>query len=277
MTSKLIPSNPEEVMVIRDIAPNVTTLSVPFLRFGRVKIGGRATIVRLQSGSLAVFSPVALTPTVQSKLHSISPSPPTTYLIAPDMEHHIFLSPWASHFPSNHVIGPSGLAEKRAQQNAKDKSVTILDFKTIFTPENKLSLKISPEFDAEFDYEFVDAHPNKELVFHHKPSKTLIEADLIFNLPATEQYSRVPGADATSGWATKLFGALQNTKGTAIWQKRVLWYGASAKDRKGFGESLKRINGWGFENLVPCHGDVILGEGKKVFEKVAEWHLEGKK
>jgi hypothetical protein len=31
-------------MVIRDITPNVVTLSVPFLRAGHIPIGGRATI-----------------------------------------------------------------------------------------------------------------------------------------------------------------------------------------------------------------------------------------
>lgn len=45
MTSKLVPSDPASVMVIRDVVPRiVTTLSVPFWRFGRVKIGGRGTI-----------------------------------------------------------------------------------------------------------------------------------------------------------------------------------------------------------------------------------------
>ncbi len=44
MTSKLVPSNPSAVMVIRDITPNITTLSVPFSRFGLFRIGGRGTI-----------------------------------------------------------------------------------------------------------------------------------------------------------------------------------------------------------------------------------------
>jgi hypothetical protein len=44
MSSKLIPPNPDEVMVIRDITPNVVTFSVPFLRFGRIPIGGRGTV-----------------------------------------------------------------------------------------------------------------------------------------------------------------------------------------------------------------------------------------
>ncbi|KAH8638112.1 hypothetical protein IG631_05882 [Alternaria alternata] len=45
MSSKLVPSDPAAVMVIRDVVPRViTTLSVPFWRFGRIKIGGRGTI-----------------------------------------------------------------------------------------------------------------------------------------------------------------------------------------------------------------------------------------
>jgi hypothetical protein len=44
MTSKLVPGNPSEVMVIRDVTPNIVTLSVPFLRFGLLRIGGRGTI-----------------------------------------------------------------------------------------------------------------------------------------------------------------------------------------------------------------------------------------
>lgn len=82
--------------------------------------------------------------------------------------------------------------------NKSDKSVTIVPINTIFTAKNKLETKVDEEFDKEFQYEFVDAHPNKELVFFHKTSKTLIEADLLFNLPATEQYSRT-GIDATTG------------------------------------------------------------------------------
>lgn len=162
--------------------------------------------------------------------------------------------------------------------NKTDKSVTILDFKTIFTAKDKASTKISEEFDKEFDYEYVETHPNKEIVFNHRPSKTLIQADLIFNLPATEQYSKTPGQDASSGWATGLFTKLTSIKGSAIWHKRLLWYGMVKKgNREAFGDSMKRINAWDFENMVPCHGDSILGDGKGVFQKVMGWYLEGVK
>lgn len=44
MTSKLIPPNPDKVMVIRNITPDVVTLSLPFSRFGHINIGGRGTL-----------------------------------------------------------------------------------------------------------------------------------------------------------------------------------------------------------------------------------------
>ena len=88
---KLIPSDPDKVMVIRKVTPDIITLSTPFNRFGRIRIGGRATMVRLQTGSVAVFSPVALTDTVKKESDSLGT---VKYLIAPDVEHHIFLEQW---------------------------------------------------------------------------------------------------------------------------------------------------------------------------------------
>ncbi|KAJ8126011.1 hypothetical protein O1611_g7628 [Lasiodiplodia mahajangana] len=44
MSEKLIPKNPSAVQVIRNVTPNVVTVSVPFLRFEKIPIGGRATI-----------------------------------------------------------------------------------------------------------------------------------------------------------------------------------------------------------------------------------------
>jgi hypothetical protein len=186
------------------------------------------------------------------------------------------LSEWSAAFPNAHVIGPEGLPEKRAKANASDKSITILGFGTVFTAKAKESIKVTEEFDREFDYEFVDSHPNKEIVFHHKPSRTLIEADVLFNLPAMEQYSK-SGVDPSSGVLSKLATTLQSTHGTAIWQKRIQWYLFSKADRPGFNRSMQRINTWDFVNLVPCHGDSLVGDGKSVFQKVMGWHLEGKK
>ena len=63
MSHKLIPSNPEETMVIRDITPNIVTLSVPFSRFGKLRVGGRGTVGKSSytSDSRSRLSHIALT------------------------------------------------------------------------------------------------------------------------------------------------------------------------------------------------------------------------
>jgi hypothetical protein len=266
--AKLIPSDPAKVMVIRDVTPNITTFSVPFLRFGHLKIGGRGTIVKMATGSLAVFSPVALTPDVKSKVSSLGT---VKYIIAPDVEHHIFLKPWALEYPQAEVIGMEGLPEKRAA----DPDTKGTKFAHVFTASNKHDLRISPEFDSEFEYEYIHSHKNKELVFVHKPSRTMIEADLLFNLPATEQFSK-SGTNPNSGILTKLFASIMNTRRDAIWQQRFLWYAAGGKDRKGFAQSVNVIKKWDFERVIPCHGDVIETGGKNVFNNLTKWFAEGK-
>jgi len=178
MPSKLVPSDPAKVMVIRDVVPNViTTLSVPFWRHGLIKVGGRGTIVRLATGALAVFSPVALTDEVKQKVAEMGE---VKYIAALDVEHHIFLGPWHQAYPNAQILGPETLPEKRdKQQNEK------VPFAFVFEKAKPIT-SISPEFDAEFDYEYVHAHMNKELVFHHRPTRSVISADLLFDMPATE-------------------------------------------------------------------------------------------
>lgn len=137
-------------------------------------------------------------------------------------------------------------------------------------------MRVDQDFDSVFDYEYVGSHGNKELVFFHKPDKILIEADLIFNLPATEQYSRTKDG-AESGILTRFFVGLMSARGAAKWQKRFIWYAASAKDRPDFSKSMSRINSWDFERIIPCHGDVIESNAKGIFQNIMEWHLDGKK
>ena len=143
----------------------------------------------------------------------------------------------------------------------------------VFSSKSKDDNKVDAEFDADFDHEFVYAHPNKELVFNYRPDKTLIEADLLFNLPATEQYSK-SGESPNSGWPSKLFNSLNNTRGNAIWQRRLIYYALSAGNRPAFNASVDRINKWDFDRIIPCHGDVIESGGKGIFEKVMQWHLQ---
>lgn len=112
-------------------------------------------------------------------------------------------------------------------------------------------------------------HPNREIALLHKPSKTLIQADLMFNLPGTEQFLKAEG-NMGNALLNKIAGYFASVgKG----QQRFIWY-AMAKDKARFAEGVKRVAGWEFERVVPCHGDVIESDGNKVFRELFRWHLE---
>jgi hypothetical protein len=220
----------------------------------------------MSSGSIAVFSPVNLTPAVRETVAGLGGR--VKYIAALDLEHHLHLTSWKNAFPDAEIIAPEGLWEKR--QSVPEFKDT--PFKHILREANKdRPWSISEEFDKEFNIEYVYGHGSKEIVFLHKPSLTLIEADLLFNLPAREQYSKT-GVDATSGIWTKIVKPLLSTSAPAKWQKRFVWH-ALAKDKTAFGESIQRIDKWEFNRLIPCHGDVIESGAKGVFKTVFEWFL----
>lgn len=193
---------------------------------------------------------------------------PLKYIAALDYEHHLFIGPWKQAYPEATVVGVEGLPEKREKMGMEHTS-----FDKVFTQSNKDSLKIDPEFDDAFEYEYVFAHGNKELAFLSKRDRTLIQGDLMFNLPALEQYSKSDDSPHT-GFLTKLMNGINTTQGTSIWQKRFIWYLISAGNRPAFNESVSRIDKWDFDRIVPCHGDTIEQGGKGIFRKIMGWHLQ---
>ncbi len=228
-------------------------------------------VVKLTSGTLAVFSPIMLTPDVMAKVNELGGN--VKYLVAPNVEHHIFLSEWAEMYPGARLIGPEGLSQK--YQKAQKEKFANEPFGVVFEAKKKHAIAIDPDFDRDFAYEYIDAHRNKEIVFFYKPDNALIEADLLFNLPATEQYSRVPDAQKyKKGFLIWLANIIWSTQGEALGAKRFIWYALSRKDRRSWDASIQSINKWNFKTVIPCHGDVIEQDGKAIFEKIFEWHLK---
>lgn len=44
MAPVLFPTNPSQLMAIRNITPDIITMSLPFARFGHLKFGARGTL-----------------------------------------------------------------------------------------------------------------------------------------------------------------------------------------------------------------------------------------
>lgn len=111
-------------------------------------------------------------------------------LIVLDFVHMMYLSDYHKAYPTAKVIAPEGSDTKKP-----DVKFTGL----LGSP----SAPSSYGFEDEIKLHYFPGHANKEIAVLHSPSKTLITADLVFNLPANEQYSKTNESSKSAfpfGW-----------------------------------------------------------------------------
>ena len=93
-----------------------------------------------------------------------------------------------------------------------------------------------------------------EHVFLHVPSRTLILADLVFNVPAT-----------ASAWVRFLLRAASGLKGGPGVSRIFI---AEIKDREAFIQSLSQMMQWDFDRVIVGHGDIIERGGKEILARL---------
>jgi len=166
------------------------------------------------------------------------------YIMAGDSEHSLFIADFKKEYPAAKVIVVDPLDEK-----LKGK-VEIAGTYGKDTPDTKYG------FESEIDACYFSGYQNHDVAFHHKASKTLIEADLVFNLPGHEQYSK----DSSFLGNLGLFSTL--SPGGSAHHSMTNSLG---KDKEAMKRDAKIVAAWDFERIIPCHGDVIEKDGKKAW------------
>lgn len=235
--------------VIRQVTQGVWTFSTPFARYGFVPVGGRSTAVTLNSGDVWLVASTPLNQETKGKLDEIGP---VKYIVAPDAEHSLYIADYHKAYPSAKVIGVEALIQKK-------QGIVTFDGAYGKDPEGT-----KYGFEPEITACYFSGFANKDVAFLHAPSKTLIEADLIFNLPAKEQYS-----NTTSSGRLPIVGDLLTP--FTIMHKRFL--NTATVDKVAMKRDAKTVAGWDFDRIIPCHGDVIETGGKAAWLEAFKWHL----
>ncbi|MCY1019527.1 DUF4336 domain-containing protein [Pyxidicoccus sp. MSG2] len=215
--------------MLRSVADDVHVLTVPF-RMGGLEVGGRMTVVRLPDGGLWVHSPVRFTPEVRAWVDALGP---VRFLVAPNLMHHLAVPDWAAAYPDAKVAAPARLKRKR--------------------PELRIDLELGDAADAGWagviDQVFVRGMPKlDEVLFFHRPSRTVLVTDLAFNVQRTDSWLLRA--------YLKLSGAWQRLASTLT--ARVL-----IKDKAAVHAALEKVRAWDAERVVVCHGDVVEHDGRK--------------
>lgn len=236
--------------VIREVAKGVWTFSRPFARFGIIPFGGRSTAIKLKDGGVWVLASTPLDEETKSTIDNLGP---VKFIVSPDAVHYLFLGEFKKAYPSAKLIAPQAAIERSGDKSLVYDGVWGRD-----PPGTKYG------FEDDVKHCYFSGFKNKDVAFFHEESKSLIEADLLLNLPCKEQYSKSPTPPTLLGWVGV---------GPYSWlHPRITW--RLGVDKEAMKRDTKTVLGWEFDRIIPCHGDVIETDGKDAWRAAYKFYLD---
>lgn len=205
-----------------------TTLKMPLM-----KLPVRSVAAQISHGTVLISPGSRLEPSQLKDLSHV------TDIVAPSLIHAAGVHKASAAYPEAKTWGVPGLKKIKPRTNWT----------------NELKEQLWP-YQDELAAIQVNGMPQiKEVVFVHKKSKSLIVADLCFNM--TDQRGLGP-------WLIlNLFGTYRRFGVSRFFLKYI-------KDKKAFQDSLKKIFSHDFENIIMSHGEIIRGDGKPRLLKALE-------
>ncbi|KAG8837533.1 hypothetical protein FRB91_008977 [Serendipita sp. 411] len=221
------------------LAPSLCIFSRPFKRFGILPVGGRSTAIKLQNGDVWVLASTTLDEPTKTKIDSMGN---VKYIVSPDAEHDAFLNEFKSAYPDAKLIGVAPLAAKKTE--------LVFDGAYGREPEGT-AYGFEPEIEARYFPETV----NHDVAFFHRETKSLIQADLLWNLKGS-------GPSMLSGIMSPYSGL----------HKQFAKFTSS--DRAATKINVHKVAEWDFDMIIPCHGDVIETEAKQAWKAAYEAYFD---
>ncbi|MDQ3624064.1 MAG: hypothetical protein M3463_16525 [Verrucomicrobiota bacterium] len=216
---------------MRAIAENLWVLRFPLRLFG-TKIGRTVTLIRLRNGELVIHSTAPFTWADVSLIAGLGKP---GWLVDATRLHGTFARQGHAAFPTLPYLAPEGFSRIAGVRTG--------------------SLGAPPAaWSGELDVLRLEGMPKvQEHVFFHRPSRTLVAADLIFNF----------GPD-TSAW-TRTF--MRCVAGLKCYPGMSRFFRMTIRDRRAFGQSVRTMMEWDFDRVIVAHGEIIEKDGKR---RVAE-------
>ncbi len=226
---------------MQSFGPSLWTLDGDDVRmFGVVPFKTRMTLVRLESGGLWLHSPVR--PTAERR-RAVERLGPVAHLVAPNLIHSLGIEPWRALHPSAKVWASPAF-------NRRHPDIVV---------DSVLTNDVETPWRDEIDHCVVEGHSVlDEVVFLHRPSKTLIVTDVI-------QKHAAAGESWFWRGVKRIAGILGRGGGVPLDIR------FSVRDKAALRRSIDRILGWDFDNLVIAHGHCLQGGAKDDVRRAFDW------
>jgi hypothetical protein len=206
------------------------------IRYMGTRFNARMTVIRLAGGAVVIHSPSPFDPGLAAEVSAIGP---VRAIIAPGDFHYLNVTSCKEQFPEARTYICPGVDEKMPE----------LAFDEMLGDE-------PPSLWAdELSQVLVTGTKRiREVLFFHRPSKTLIVVDLVENFS-----NQTPGTN----WMLRAWFTLfrQWNRAAPAPEYRTGW-----GDRATVRACLERALAWDFERVVLAHGDLIVDDARAVVE-----------
>lgn len=214
------------VSLSEDIWYTESKLNWYFLTFGI-----RMVVVKLPGGGLWLHSPIQIDDGLYEEIVNLGN---VEHIVAPSCLHHMYAQDAKNRFPGATLWAAPGLEKKRSD----------IKFDATFNKEE-------PSWRDSIDFEYIGGMPRiNEVVFLHKPTRTLICSDFVFNIK--EEDSMIMKII----W--KLSGTYKKLGQSREWRFMV----SNVFDNV---DSVNRVLKWEIDRVVMAHGEIADCSASELF------------
>ena len=219
--------------MLQQLYPDLWICPVPYRAMG-MPIGRQLVVVRLAGGGLWVHSPIPVTPALRGELAALGG---IRHVVGPNCYHDECLVEFQREYPAAELHAAPGLAKQR--------------------PDIRFGAELSdvphPEWAGALEQHLIKGMPKlNEVVFFHAASRSLIIADIAFNLGPDGPWWFAMLMRFNGCWGR--FGPTQFCK-------------SNMRDKGSVRASLDRILAWDFDRVIVGHGKNLETGGKETFRQ----------
>jgi hypothetical protein len=193
--------------------------------------GRVVTILRLATGELIIHSTGPFTPADVAEIEALGTPAWMTDVM---LRHDTFAKQGRAAFPNIPYLAPEGFAE-----------LAHVDCQPL--------LPAPAAWASEIRVLLIEGMPKaREHVFLHRPSRTLIVADLVFNF--------APSGGWKSFFRQTLMGVKSHPDSARLFPLLI-------KDRQAYDRSVGELLEWDFDRIIVGHNDIVPTNGRELLKK----------
>lgn len=229
-------------MLLQNIGMEIWSAEGPVVSFFGFAYPTRMAVVRLQDGTLFVWSPIPLADALRAEVDALGA---VAHLVSPNKLHHFWLGDWQTTYPEARLYASPGLRRKRRD----------------LTFDAELGNVPEPAWAADLDQvRFAGSFVLTEIVFLHFASRTALFADLLQHFP--------PGwFKGWRGLVARWDGIVHPDYGAPREWRASFWQRQPAR------QALQRILDFAPDKVIIAHGDMAHENGTAFIRTGFRWLL----